>query len=110
MESIEKLLQGGLNPEVVMNFLVSAIALFIMLWMKDRIKNLVAWFKFKTSNIVSYNTEVQVGTAGGHKRGYVSPESNRKRIAIDFGDTVRYYTPISFINGDIEVVKPEDKD
>ena len=107
LETIETLLREGVSIPLLMNLIISVVALFVLLKVKDLITGYLSWTKFKGSTIVSFGTRVSVGTANGSKQGVVMSSSNRKRIAVDFGSTIRYYTPADFMSGAIEVVKSE---
>jgi hypothetical protein len=104
-QAIMTMLQDGVSPTLILNVVLSAVALFIVMCIKGFLENLLYWKKFKSSTVVSFGTKIQVGTATGSKRGVVLPESTRRRIAVDFGDAVRYYTPKEFMTGHFEVVK-----
>lgn len=97
--------QEGVSPELILNVVLSAIALFVVMCIKGYLENELYWNKFKSSTILGFGTKISVGTAVGSKRGVVLPESNKKRIAVDFGDAIRYYTPKEFMTGHFEVVK-----
>jgi len=107
IDSIKTMLESGVSIELLYNVALSAVALLIVLRVKDFVSNLAAWLKFQNSPIVGYNSKIQVGTANGSKQGVVLPSSSRKRVAVDFGETVRYITPKTFMSSDIEIVKPK---
>lgn len=106
LDTIKTMLTEGVSLELIFNLVLTAVALFVVMIIKNKLESLMYWKKFKASDVVSFGTKISVGTANGSKQGVVSSESSRKRIAVDFsGDTIRYYTPKEFMTGHFEVVK-----
>ena len=107
-QGLMQMLTDGISVELILNLSLTVIVIYIMMLIKGWLENYSYWQKFKSSTIVSCGSKIQVATATGSKRGIVLPVTGpAKRIAVDFGDHVRYYTPKDFMTDSFDIVKHE---
>lgn len=107
-DSLMLMLTDGISVELIVNLSLTVVVIYLMMLIKGWLENYRYWQKFKSSTIVSSGSKIQVGTATGSKRGIVLPVNGvTKRIAVDFGDHVRYYTPKEFMTNSFDIVKHE---
>jgi hypothetical protein len=104
-------LVASLNWNLILPLIQAMVVFFLVLWIKNYIVSLYAWFQFKGSLNIGYGTWVRIPTSNSHVDGQIT-QANRHVIRIDTKDTRIFIPTKSFRERDWALLKKDafDKD
>ena len=107
-ESIANLI-NKLDWNLLLSLIQAMIVFFIVVWIKNYITNLHAWFSFRGSLNIGYGTWVRLPTSVGHVDGQIT-SANRNVIRIDTKELTIFIPTKKFNERDWVLLKKEALD
>ena len=84
-------LVASVNWNLILPLIQAMVVFFLVLWIKNYIVSLYAWFQFKGSLNIGYGTWVRLPTSNSHVDGQIT-QANRHVIRVDTPD-LRIFIP-----------------
>jgi hypothetical protein len=103
-KTILDMIEGGLKPELMFTLCQLLLAAYLVMFLRNRIINELAWRQFKCSLVIGINTRVRLATSSGHVDGQIISAS-RTSIKVETEDAIVYIPTKEFSSTSWVVLK-----